>query len=267
LLATWLKEWLMGMYVSGSLHMNHRGGEGSMRLLSQNSPLLPRPSFCRIGRNFLRKTKQKAGVASLISIAAASLCQMAQAGVLCPTQDQVIATVKGKVTSGFDTSGEFGEPNTVLTGKDYLLIYIIYCGAGSQVQPNSYSSSIDATSTSYPISATLTIDGVTVSSGFGPNSFVFRDTRAPSTGGDAVLQAWPVMDDGDVLVRTTIWFTDPPAVVDPCWARRLHYQPAPTNYQSGANFSMNSPEGYDGASGALSVTSIVISGPKPYTTQ
>lgn len=232
---------------------------------SRGVPLALMSAIRRIACNS-QKTKSTAWIAGVAFFSTAPLCQMAQAAALCPPQDEVIVTVTGKVTSGTDIAGIFGEPKSNLAGKSYLLIYTIDCGAGSQPQPIGnppYFSQIVATATSYPVSATLTIDGVTVSSGFAPSSFAERDTSAPHAGGTASLEAWSAKV-GEMTAQTHVNFSNPPSVLNYDWASPLSYYPSVSN-PSTSSFALYTPEGLSGANGRLSVVSFVVSGPVLYT--
>jgi hypothetical protein len=212
-------------------------------------------------RRLLRRAKPaRAGIESLMSIAAVALCapQPAQASI-------VTATITGVVTSGTDISGVFGPPKTTLTGKNlpYKLVATIDDTKGSQPAPVGnppYYSDIVATATSRPITATLTINGVSVSSGYGQYSLAQRDTPGiPNTGGEAVFGATAAIT-GQLNVQTTIYFNDPPFILSYNWESPLSYAPPSTNTSFGG-FSLYTPEGLSGASGRLSVTSITVSGP------
>ena len=77
----------------------------------------------------------------------------------------VTTTFTGVVASGFDYAGEFGAPNTDLTGVGYTAVYTIDDSVASQqsINPN-YTSVYGGTlpAGANPLSATLTINGTTV---------------------------------------------------------------------------------------------------------
>ncbi len=77
---------------------------------------------------------------------------------------QVTATITGTVFSGTDTTGVFGLPHTDLTGELYTLVFIFDDTLGEQstmtcADGTPYYSVIDATKTSSPGTATLSIGG------------------------------------------------------------------------------------------------------------
>jgi hypothetical protein len=124
-----------------------------------------RSTFRRTSRRLLRSARPaRAGIASLMSIAAAALCvpEVAQA-------NQVIATITGTVNYGTDRSGAFGfAPGASLAGQPFTITYIIDDTKGQQGVYSSsngspYGSYIQNVSLNNPITAVLTIHNTSLS--------------------------------------------------------------------------------------------------------
>jgi RHS repeat-associated protein len=187
-----------------------RGRSGMRSTLWGGSTVAIRSAFRQTVRLAQRVRPSRAGIASLISMAAVVVCAAAPAQA-----QQVIATITGTV-SGTDRTGVFGfAPGTAFTNQPFNLVYTITVSNGQQgvVYSNGtpYESYIENSGLNNPITATLTINNNSFTFGTRPVSevasyverfvnlttgeadqiyFYLQENLAPPTGGDAIANSF-----------------------------------------------------------------------------
>ena len=230
-----------------------------------------------------RATPRRAGLASLMSVAAMTLCtpqQPAQAAT-------VIVTITGTVMSGSvgtnSTQNVFGfPPGTNLAGKSYTLVYTIDDTIGCKYDPGSGYSFIKSSTPSCPgtnpgspvTSVVLSIGGGSVSFGNQPYS-VINGSGAERAAGDVAQFSFAenynvgnYSGGGDVYAN--IYFLNPLYAGNYNWESPLVYYPAPSDGATRGSFSyglglIDPPiPGWvflQTASGTLGISSLTVNGP------
>src|SRR4051794_1962 len=165
---------------------------------------------------------------------------------------QVVATITGTVASGVVSSGSkqpvFGfQPGTNLAGKNYTLVYTIddTAGAGTvTVGTPPYSSYLQSTTDSNPITASLAIEGGSVTYGNTPfgsfNGSQVQVARGTGSGGNFQISIGESYNDGynggSGNANANIYFTNPVYTPSYNWE-------APFSYSFGAGGSGTSTSG------------------------
>jgi hypothetical protein len=137
-----------------------------------------------------------------------------------------IVTYTGTVTSGFDTSGVFGAPNTSLVGDQFNVILTINRRTpGSRLQIGSLSSMSDGSGSSDPVNADIVIDGTHFVIGSGGYGSIF--SLAEPFGGPQEL-TFEALEYTDTFIRGGIFNQ-----FQPTWAKAHFWDPMSYNAQPG----------------------------------
>ena len=223
--------------------------------------------ICSAFRQTVRLVRQakpsRAGIASLMSMAAAALCAAQPAKA-----QQVIATITG-TASGTDRTGVFGfTPGTAFTNQPFNLVYTITVSNGQQglyyTNGVPYGSYIESSGLSNPITATLTINNTPFTFGTRPissvTSYVKKYVTSATAGADQIyfyLQEELSPPTGNDEISNNIISADVDFTSNYNWDSQISFSgPLTTAITS---FDINYTT--EAAAGYLTANSIMISGP------
>jgi hypothetical protein len=212
------------------------------------------------------------GILALLVGAAASF------GLASPSSAAtVIATITGTVGSGTDVTGVFGAANSNLAGAAFAVVYTIDDSAGVRSDNPPTFSSISGRDSANPVSATLTINGRSVSLGNGTtpmpielSSQVVREYTQFSSrffSFDISETVLPNLSTnvGEKVIFIDVEIQNPNIAFSYDWESGFYYPLQPGDAVSGNSIFtiiyFDAAGNLVRATGDLNVTSLMVSGP------
>jgi len=176
---------------------------------------------------------------------------------------KVLITYTGTVSDAFDTSGEFGVPNSDLSGLPYKVVFKLSPKPGTFIYNDGVFGITSGSGATNPLTATLYINGL---SHFFTQEGVASLTNGSGLGSeDRVLHlVRPSVDPGNGFIFQTIFSSDHDFVSSSDYAHSLNYSVQPGDTVDG----MFGIRGKDGPTGGflspemITITSFV---PEPAT--